>query len=79
MRNLLDVHSYYVFIYFDDIYYACMMFGRMHIRKWDPGILFPNGMGWRALLIVGVKCKQWDPRIVFSLVDFKLVRKQEVW
>ena len=30
----------------------------MHTRKWDPGILFPNGMGWRALLIVGVQYKQ---------------------
>ena len=35
-----------------------MIFGRMHTRKWDPGILFPNGMGWRALLIVGVQYKQ---------------------
>ena len=55
------------------------MFGRMHTRKWDPGILFPNGMGWRALLIVGVQCKQWDPGIVFSPIDFKLFRKQVVW
>ena len=36
-----------------------MMFGRMHTIKWDPGILFPNGMSWRALLIVGVQCQQW--------------------
>ena len=49
----------YIFImYFDDIYYVIMMFGRMHTRKWDPGILFPNGMDWRALLIVGVQYKQ---------------------
>ena len=41
-----------------------MMFGRMNRRKWDPGILFPNGMGCRALLIVGVQCKKWDPGIV---------------
>ena len=54
------------------------MFGRMHTRKWDPGILFPNGMGWRAPLIVGVQCKQWDPRIVFSPIDFKLFGKQAV-
>ena len=79
VRHLLDVHSYYVVIYFDDIYYALMMFGRMHTRKWDPGILFPNGMGWRALLIVGVQCKQWDPGIVFSPIDFKLFGKQVVW
>ena len=54
VRNLLDVHFYYVVIYLDDIYYVLMMFGRMHKIKWDPRILFPNGMGWRALLIVGV-------------------------
>ena len=52
------------------------MFGRMHTRKWDLGILFPNGMGWRALLIVGV---QWDPGIVFSPIDYKFFGKQEVW
>ena len=55
------------------------MFGRMHTIKWDPIILFPNGMGWKALLIVGVQYKQWDPRIVFSPIDFKFFGKQEVW
>ena len=79
VRHLLDVHYYYVVIYFDDIYYALIMFGIMHTRKWDPWILFPNGMGWRALLIVGVQCKKWDPRIVFSLIDFKFFGKQAVW
>ena len=79
MRLLLDVHIYYVVMYFDYIYYVLMMFGRMHTRKSDPKILFPNGMGWRALLIVRVKCKQWDPGIVFSPIDFKLFGKQTVW
>ena len=55
MRYLLDVLFYYVFMYFDDIYYILMIFGKMHTRKWDPRIMFPNGMGWRALLIVGVQ------------------------
>ena len=55
------------------------MFGIMHTRKWEPEILFPNGMGWRALLIVGVQCKQWDPGIVLSPIDFKLFGKQGVW
>ena len=58
MRHFLDVHFYYVIMYFDDIYYVFIMFGRMHTIKWDPGILFPNGMGWRALLIVGVQYMQ---------------------
>ena len=61
------------------MYYVLMIFGRIHRRKWDPGILFPNGMGWRALLIVGVQCKQWDPGIVSSPIDFKFLGKQEVW
>ena len=55
-----------------------MIFGKMHTRKWDPRILFPNGMGWRALLIVGVKYKQWDPQIVFSPIDFRFLGKQAV-
>ena len=78
MRRLFDVHYYYVVIYFDDIYYAFMMFGRMHTRKWDLGILFQNSMGWRALLSVGLQCKQWDPGIVFSPIDFKFFGKQAV-
>ena len=75
MRHLLDVLFYYGVMYFDDIYYVLMIFGRMHTRKWDLGILFPNGMGWRALLIVGVQCKQWDPGIVFSPIDFNFFGK----
>ena len=71
MRHLLDVHIYYVVMYFDDIYYVLMIFGIMHIIKWDPRISFPNGMGWRELLNVGVQYKQWDPGIVFSPIDFK--------
>ena len=70
---------YYVVMYFDYTYYVLMMFGRIHTRKWDPVIIFPNGMGWRALLIVGVQYKKWDPGIVFSPIDFKFFEKQEVW
>ena len=33
VRHLLDLHSYYVFIYFGDIYYALMMFGRIRTRN----------------------------------------------
>ena len=36
-------------------------------------------MSWRELLIVGVQCKKWDPRIVFSPIDSKLFRKQAIW
>ena len=73
----------YIFIiflmYFDDIYYVLIMFGRMNTRKWDLKILFPNGMGWRELLIVGVQYKKWDPGIVFSPIDLKFFGKQVVW
>ena len=68
-----------LFMYFDDIYYVLMMFGRMHTRKWDPRTLFPNGIGWRALLIVRVQYKKWDLEIVFSPIDFKFLGKQIVW
>ena len=57
-------------MYFDDIYYVLMMFGIMHTIKWNIVILFPDGMGWKALLIVGVQYKQWDPGIVFRPIDF---------
>ena len=33
VRHFLDVHSYYVVIYFNDIYYALMIFGGMHIEN----------------------------------------------
>ena len=80
MRHLLDVHFYYVVImYFYDIYYLLMMIGIMNTIKWDPGILFPNGMGWTPLLIVGVQYKQWDTRIVFSPIDFNFFGKKAVW
>ena len=49
-----------------------MMFGRMHTRKWDPIILFPNGVGWTTLLIVGVQYKQLYPGIVFSPIDLNI-------
>ena len=45
MRHLLDVSFYYVVMYFDDIYYVLMIFGRIHTINWDLGIIFPNGMG----------------------------------
>ena len=53
------------------------MFGIMYTRKWDPRILFPNGMGWRALLIVGMQYKQWGLGIVLvPLISNFLGNKQ---
>ena len=45
----------------------------------DLKILFRNGMGWRELLIVGMQCNQWDPRIFFCPIDFNFLGKQVVW
>ena len=71
---------YDFYIPLDDVLFLFMMiFIRMHERKKNPRILFPNGMGWRELLNVGVQYKQWNPRIVFSRIDFKFLGKQEVW
>ena len=40
ITHLLDVLFYYVVMYFDDVYYVLMMFGRMHTRKWIPEFSF---------------------------------------
>ena len=37
MRYLLDVHLYDVFMYFNDIFYVFMMFGREQYKQWDTG------------------------------------------
>ena len=82
LRHLLDVIFYYVVMYFDDIYYVLMMFGRMRTIKWDPGILFQNGMGWRALLIVGVQYKQHLEIVLKTLQEQSLyakISKFEFW
>ena len=52
-----------------------MMFGRMHTPKWDPRILFPNGMGWRALLIVGVQYKKHLEIVLKTLQEQSLYAK----
>ena len=65
---------YYVVMYFDDIYYVVMMFGRIHKIKWDPRILFPHGMGWRALIIVGLEYKQCALEEIWGL-KCGLIRK----
>ena len=70
MRHFFDVHFYYFIMYFKDIYYVVMIFGRIHTRKWDPEILFPNGMGWRAQAMA-----PWD---IFCPIDFKFFGKQAV-
>ena len=37
MRYLIDVHLYDV-IFFHDIYFVLMMFGRVQYKQYDPGI-----------------------------------------
>ena len=38
MRYLLDVHLYDVFMYFHDLYFVLMMFGRVQYKQWDLSI-----------------------------------------
>ena len=38
MRYLLDVKLYDVFMYFNDLYFVLMMFGRVQYKQWDMGI-----------------------------------------
>ena len=38
MRYLLDLYLYYVVMYFHDLYFVLMMFGRMQYKQWGPGI-----------------------------------------
>ena len=38
MMYLFDVQLYNVFMYFNDLYFVLMMFGRVQYKKWDPGI-----------------------------------------
>ena len=52
-----------------------MMFGKIHTRKSDPRILLPNGMGYRALLIVGVQYKQHLEIVLKNLQEQSLYAK----
>ena len=38
MRYLLDVQLYDVVMYFNNLYFVLMMFGRVQYKKWDLGI-----------------------------------------
>ena len=38
MRYLLYIQLYDVLMYFNDLYFVRMMFGRMQYKQWDPGI-----------------------------------------
>ena len=48
----------------DDKYlWWILMFGYLHLRKWYPGIFFPDKLCGKAFSLKGVQCKKWDPGI----------------
>ena len=49
MRYLLDVIFYDVVMYFHDLYFALMIFGRVQYRKWDPSIAWFQFLGQQAV------------------------------
>ena len=53
MRHLLDVHLYDVVMYFHDLYFVLMMFGRVQYQQWDPGISLFH-LTWSSSSIVGL-------------------------
>ena len=54
MRYLLDVHLYDVFMYFHDLYFVLMMFGRVKYQQWDHGIAWFH-LTWSSSSIVGLR------------------------
>ena len=54
MRYLLDVHLYYVVMYFHDIYFVLMMFERVQYQQWDLGISWFH-LTWNSSLVVGLR------------------------
>ena len=54
MRYLLDVHLYDAFMYFRDLYFVIMMFGRVQYQQWDPGIAWFH-LTWSSISIVGLR------------------------
>ena len=56
MRNLLDVLFYDVVMYFHDLYFVLMMFGRVQYQQWDPGIAWFH-LTWSSSSIIGLRKK----------------------
>ena len=63
-----DFH-FLIFIFYDDEFLLLLMFGRMQIRPWNPGILwndiFPKGVATYGSL----QTMQWDPRILLNYLN----------
>ena len=47
---------YDVVMYFNDIYFVLMMFGRVQCKKWDPSIAWFH-ITWSSSSIVGLRKK----------------------
>ena len=49
MSYLLDVPLYDVVVYFNDLSFVLMMFGRVQYKQWDPGIAWFQFWGKQAV------------------------------
>ena len=49
MRYLIDVQLYNVVMYFNDLYFVLMMFGRVQYKQWDQGIVWFQFWGKQAI------------------------------
>ena len=53
MRYLINVHLYDVVMYFHDLSFVPMMFGRVQYRQWDLGIDWFH-LTWSSSWVVGL-------------------------
>ena len=54
MTDLIDVYLYEVVMYFHNLYFLLMMFGRVQWKQWDLGIVWFH-LTWSSSLIVGLR------------------------
>ena len=71
MRYLLDVNLYNVGMYFHDLYFVLIMFGRVQYKKWDPGISWLQFCRKQAI---------WEIESPLEMVIvIRVVQQQEWW
>ena len=52
-----------VISYDDEFVWWIVMFGYLQLKKWDPGINFPDKLRGKEFSLKGVQCNQWGPGI----------------
>ena len=71
MRYLCDVHLYDVFIYFHNLYFVLMMFGRVQYKQCDPGIAWFQFWGQQVVWEIESPLKK--------VIVTRVVQKQAWW